>query len=83
MSRDEIRQTVLHTLWSLAPEAEGQPLAEDADLREELDLDSMDFLNLVTALHEALHVDIPEAVYARVGSLQGMVEYLAHELGAD
>lgn len=82
MNRDEIRATALQKLWSLAPEAEGQPLDDDGDLREQLDLDSMDFLNLVTALHEALHVDIPEADYARVQSLRGLVDYLEQKLAA-
>lgn len=82
MTRDEIRQTVLQQVWSVAPEAEGQDLPPDADIREELDLDSMDFLNVVTALHEQLQVDIPESDYPKVATLRGMTDYLASKLGA-
>jgi acyl carrier protein len=49
------------------------------NLRDQLDVDSMDFLNLLIALHEALGVDIPETDYARLSTLQGILEYLAEK----
>ncbi len=61
MTEAELRQTVLNTLGDIAPEADLAALPPDKDLREELDIDSMDFLNFVIALHEKLGVDIPEA----------------------
>jgi acyl carrier protein len=45
--------------------------------RDQLDIDSMDFLNFVIAVHEALHVEIPEADYPKLATLNGCVEYLA------
>jgi acyl carrier protein len=54
----------------------------DADLREELDIDSMDFLNLVAALHERLDLDIPEIDYPNLATLGHAVDYLAQRLGA-
>jgi len=76
MTRDEARTSVLAILGRIAPEADLEALAGDAVLREELDLDSMDFLSFVTALDEELHVAIPEADYEKVGTLDRCVAYL-------
>ena len=77
MNREEIRARVLEELGRIAPEADLAALPESAPLREELELDSMDFLHFATALHDALGVDIPESDYGRIASLQGCVDYLA------
>jgi len=64
-------------LGGIAPEVDFDGLDPAGDLREQADIDSMDFLNLVTALHQRLGVDIPEADYPRLFTLQGALEYLA------
>ena len=53
MSRDEIANLVRGALTSVAPESENQPIDPEVDFREQMDLDSMDFLNFIIALHEA------------------------------
>ena len=53
MTRDEIRNAVVQALTSIAPEIDPQDLQADTVLRQELDLDSMDFLNFVIGLHES------------------------------
>jgi acyl carrier protein len=80
MKPEEIRGVVLRELGRIAPEADLAALPESAPLREELDIDSMDFLRFVTALHEATGVDVPEADYERIASLRGCVDYLAARL---
>jgi acyl carrier protein len=77
MTPDQLRQTVLDTLAAIAPEADLSSLNPKDDVREALDLDSMDLLRFATALHDKLGVDIPEADYTRIASLSGCVEYLA------
>jgi acyl carrier protein len=77
MTRDEIRAAVLEALGRIAPEADLSSLRADVAIREQLDVDSMDLLNFVTAIHEALGVDIPEADYPRLATLAGCVEYVA------
>ena len=57
MTKAELRKTVLDTLGDIAPEADLAALPPGKDLRQELDIDSMDFLNFVIALHEKLGVD--------------------------
>jgi acyl carrier protein len=52
-------------------------LQADRPLREQIDLDSMDWLNFLVALHERLQVEIPESDYARLATLDQTVDYLA------
>jgi acyl carrier protein len=77
VTRDEIRDSVIGALRRVAPEADPAALRPDVSLREELDLDSMDFLNFVLALHERLGVEIPESDYAKLYTLDGAVAYLS------
>lgn len=82
MNRDEIRKAVLAELSAIAPDAELGKVDPDADLREAIDLNSMDVLNLLIALHERLAIDIPEAEAKRLVTLNGAVDYLAGRLRA-
>lgn len=77
MTREAIRDTVLRVLGEIAPEADLPALKPGVPFRDQLDLDSMDLLNVVVGLHGALGVDIPEADYPRLATLDGCVEYLA------
>lgn len=77
MSKDEIRATVLRVLGQIAPEADLTQLNPARRLRDQLDIDSMDLLNFVIGLHKELHVEIPEADYPKLATLQGCVDYLA------
>ena len=77
MTEEEIRATVLRVLGEIAPEADPARIDPDVSLREQLDLDSMDVLNIMIALHDAMHVDIPETDYPKLASLNGAVAYLA------
>ena len=81
MTEDELRKSVLDTLDDIAPEADLGALPPDRDLREELDIDSMDFLNFVIALHEKLGVEIPEPDYPQLFTLDGAVVYLTANIG--
>lgn len=76
MNRTDARTIVEQLVHRIAPEVDLSTAEWDAPLQEELDLDSMDFLNLVTALHEETGVDVPERDYPQVASLDGFVEYL-------
>ena len=76
MTRDELRATVLAVLGTIDPDVDASRVPEDAVLRDSLDLDSMDVLNFVIALHERLHVDIPEMDYPKLATLAGCVDYL-------
>ena len=81
MNSDDIRRTVVTALCDVAPEIEADKLDPKAELRSTLDLDSMDFLNFVLGLHKALGIDIPEADYRKLASLDACVAYIAARLG--
>jgi acyl carrier protein len=80
MTRDEIRNAVLTALRRVAPEVDPATLRGDRPLREQIDLDSMDFLNFMVQVHAALGVDVPESAYQEVATLDGCVEYVASHL---
>jgi acyl carrier protein len=77
MTKDEIKAVVVDELGRIAPDIDAGTANPSGDLREEFDIDSMDFLNLVTALHQRLGVDIPEADYPKLFTLESAVAYLA------
>jgi acyl carrier protein len=80
VTRDEVRATVLRVIGEIAPEADLTSLKADVPLRDQLDLDSMDLLNVVVGLHAALGVEIPEADYPKLATLEACVAYLASKI---
>jgi len=80
VTRDEVRATMLRVLGEIAPEADLAALKPDVAFRDQLDLDSMDLLNVVIGLHAALGVDIPEADYSSLATPDGCVDYLLSKL---
>lgn len=77
MTREELRAAIVEEIGNIAPEADAASVAEDADLREALDLDSMDIFNLVVALSKRLGLDIPDADAGQLVTLSGALDYLA------
>lgn len=82
MTRRELESVVLDALSRVAPEIDRAAVLPTVDVREQLDIDSMDFLNFVLALHEHLHVEIPEAEYQRLSTVDGAVVYLDAKLNS-
>jgi acyl carrier protein len=76
MTETEARTVIWDILSGIAPEVDPSSMADDEDLREALDLDSMDFMNFVVGLHERTGIDIPEADYPRLRTLDGAIAYL-------
>ena len=77
MDPAEVRTTIAQVLATIAPEVDLEALDARTPLRDQVDLDSMDFLNLIVGLHERFQIDIPESDYARLVSLDDLVAYLA------
>ena len=80
-SSTEMEQLVRDTLRDIAPELDIDALPADDDMRDALDIDSVDFLNFVAALHEQTGVDIPERDYPLVSTIARCVEYLSNASG--
>lgn len=73
----ELRHTVHTLLQAIAPEVDPAALDAAAPLRDQIDLDSMDYLNFILGLHEKLKVEIPESDYRKLVSLDDIVNYLS------
>jgi acyl carrier protein len=80
MTGAEIRALILAAIGEIAPEADLAALGDTEDIREAVDLDSMDFVNLVSAICERTKVNIPESAYSRLYTLKGATEYLSELL---
>ena len=76
MTATEIRQAVLDILADIAPDEDLDGLKEDVAFREQLELDSMDFLDIVMELRKRYRIQIPEEDYPKLASMQSTVEYL-------
>ena len=80
MTDAELADLVTKALFSVAPDLEGETIDPDKPFRGQFEIDSMDFLNFVIALHEAVGIEIPEKEYPKVQSLAGTVAYLREHL---
>ncbi|MGE5131186.1 MAG: acyl carrier protein [Sphingomonadaceae bacterium] len=80
MKPEELKPQVLALLTTIAPELDTASLRADKPLRNQVDLDSMDWLNFLVALHERLKVDIPEADYGKLATLDQLLAYLREKL---
>ena len=76
MNTDEIRAIVISELSNIAPDIDVAAIKPDADVREALDIDSMDFLNFISALNQRLGVDIPERDYPKLFTLADAIGYI-------
>lgn len=76
MPDDGLEQQILDALVQIAPELDAQSLDRNASFRDQVDLDSVDFLNFVLALEARLGLRIPEIDYPKLSSLQGCTAYL-------
>jgi acyl carrier protein len=83
MTDQELTTLVTETLFSVAPDLEGETVEPDATFRAQFEIDSMDFLNFIIALSRKTGLEIPEADYPGLETLSGAVAYLkAHAAGA-
>ena len=78
--RAAIRGAVIDAVLTIAPEADFATVVPTKSLREQLDLDSFDYLNVLISLHKRLNVEVPEADYGKVETLERLIAYLAERL---
>lgn len=77
MNPDDARSLLARLLGRIAPEIDLDEVDPTAPLQEAMDLDSMDFLNLVTALHDDTGIEVPEHDYPSLSTVAGFVAYVA------
>lgn len=76
MDNQQLKALILDELSNIAPEIETDAVPDNEDMREALELDSMDFLNLIIAVCKRTQITIPEADYGKVLTLNNMIRYL-------
>lgn len=79
MTEEQARALIISELGNIAPEADFDEIDAGDDLREALDIDSLDFLNFITALHKKTGVNVPETDYRQLLTLKGAIAYLAEK----
>lgn len=80
MTPQQISQAVVAIISDIAPDEDLSSLKPDAALREQIELDSMDFLDIVMELRKRYGVEVPEADYPKLATLNGCVQYLTPHL---
>jgi acyl carrier protein len=80
MTREQLKTVALQILRGIAPEVEPGDIEPATPLRQQVDLDSMDWLNFLIGLHQKLGVNIPEADYAKLVTLDDVLDYLLAKL---
>ena len=81
MTHDELRAVIFDALRRVAPEADPASIQAGGPLGDQVDIDSMDFLNFIVSLHDRLGIEIPESDYAALTSVDAIVTYLSSKLG--
>jgi len=76
MNREELARRVLELVTGIAPDVDAATVIPGIDFRDQFDFDSMDTLNFAIALHRELGVEVPEADYAQLASLDKCIAYL-------
>ena len=79
MTVTDFRAGYLEELTRVAPDIDAETVENDEHIQDDLDLDSMDVLNLVTALHKRFGIDIPEADYPQIATVSQAVAYLSQK----
>lgn len=82
MDEQTLKRKILEILVDIAPEVEPDEIRSERTLRSQVDLDSMDWLNFLVALHQQLQVEIPESDYQKLVTLDDLIRYLQAKLGA-
>lgn len=82
LDADQIRQAFIDSLLDIAPEADIGSVKQSRPLRAQLDIDSFDFLRVLERFHERTGIDVPEADYPKMETLDGAVAYLRGRAGS-
>lgn len=77
MTSDEVRNAVMEIIEFIAPDEDLSELKGDVRIRDQIDLDSMDFLDIIMELRKRYKIQVPEDDYMKLSTLDGCVEYLS------
>jgi acyl carrier protein len=75
MNRDELEAIIIKEILDIAPDIEEDEIELSENIQRSLEIDSFDFLKILTAMHDKTGIEVPEEDYAKVGSVNDMAEY--------
>ena len=81
MTREEIRKTIVDVIARIVPDEDVSKLVGDVRIRDQIDLDSMDFLDIIMELRKRYGIEVPEEDYMKLSTLDGSVDYLEPLMG--
>ena len=82
MTEDQVKQIVIDIIAEIAPDEDSSNIKPEINLREQMDLDSMDFLDIVMELRKQHNIEVPEADYPQLASLDTCAAYLTPKFNA-
>lgn len=80
MTKEELTRTIIEQILEIAPDIDESEIKIDANIQRSLEIDSFDFLKILTSLNEKIGVEVPEADYAKVDTVENMTEYFSEHL---
>jgi len=80
-TESDLRTAVLELLARVAPESDPSAIDPDGSIQEQLDIDSIDFLNFIMSVHERTGIDVPERDYTKIATINDCVRYLLAKAG--
>ena len=76
MTEEQVKQIVIDIINEIAPDEDTSNLKSEVNLRDQMDLDSMDFLDIVMELRKQHGIEVPEEDYPKLASLNSCADYL-------
>lgn len=80
MTKEQIKTAIIEQILEIAPDIDEADIIPDKNIQRSLEIDSFDFLKILTALNEVLRVEVPESDYTKVDTLEHMMEYFAKRM---
>jgi len=80
MTKDDIKRAIIKNILDIAPDIEETEIEPNENIQRSLEIDSFDFLKILTAMNEEVGVEVPETDYAKVDTLENMAEYFLERL---
>lgn len=79
MTQEQIKAAIIEQILIIAPDIEEADIIPDKNIQRSLEIDSFDFLKILTALNEVIGVEVPESDYAKVDTLEHMSKYFSEK----
>ncbi|QOY51952.1 acyl carrier protein [Candidatus Sulfurimonas baltica] len=80
MTKEELKRAIIEQILEIAPDVDESEIDPDANIQRSLEIDSFDFLKILTSLNEKVGIEVPEADYAKVDTVEHMAEYFSKHL---